>query len=319
MSLLVTLSVIGLIFLAATIGWRYGLVAVGLSFLSLLGGIAAAALLYAGLGGAVADAFKIDVAAARLSSYLLILVAAQLVILALATRLVRYLPRQVIHSRFNQIGGLMLGSAQMILILAVAFGLVSSSSVPGQLKQDITTAPLVSPLVSLGERLQGIARYVPGQDVTDTLGLLTIDPQSDHTVMLGYTVTRVTVDISAEQRIFDSLNAERTKRGLPALAVNLEAQAVARAHSRDMFARGYFSHRTPEGKSPFDRMRDGGVKFNTAGENLALAPTTQLAHEGLMNSPGHRANILSPNYKKVGIGVVDGGRRGLMVTQNFTD
>jgi uncharacterized protein YkwD len=64
-------------------------------------------------------------------------------------------------------------------------------------------------------------------------------------------------------------------------------------------------------------MRRDNVRFSTAGENLALAPTVQIAHTGLMNSPGHRANILRPQFGRVGIGIMDGGRRGLMVTQNF--
>ena len=84
-----------------------------------------------------------------------------------------------------------------------------------------------------------------------------------------------------------------------------------------MFARGYFSHVNPEGKTPSDRIRADGVRFITAGENLALARTLPLAHTGLMNSEGHRANILSKRYGRVGIGIVDGGIHGLMVTQNF--
>jgi uncharacterized protein YkwD len=92
---------------------------------------------------------------------------------------------------------------------------------------------------------------------------------------------------------------------------------VARAHSADMFARGYFSHYTPEGEDPFERMKDADIRFRTAGENLALAPTLQLAHTGLMNSPGHRENILNPNFGRVGIGILSGGRRGIMVSQEF--
>jgi uncharacterized protein YkwD len=84
-----------------------------------------------------------------------------------------------------------------------------------------------------------------------------------------------------------------------------------------MFARSYFSHISPEGLEPFDRMHQAKVRFFSAGENLALAQTLPSAHQGLMNSPGHRANILRPAYGRVGIGVLDGGRYGLMVTQNF--
>src|SRR6185503_18152883 len=76
---------------------------------------------------------------------------------------------------------------------------------------------------------------------------------------------------------------------------------------------GYFAHETPEGLSPFDRMRAANVRFLVAGENLALAPTLSLAHTGLMNSPGHRANILRPQFGRVGIGIMDGGMRGLRV------
>ena len=93
--------------------------------------------------------------------------------------------------------------------------------------------------------------------------------------------------------------------------------AVARAHSKDMFARGYFSHYTPEGEDPFDRMKDAGVKFIAAGENLALGQTLNICHQGLMNSPGHRANILRPTYGRLGIGILDGGIHGLMISQEF--
>jgi uncharacterized protein YkwD len=66
-------------------------------------------------------------------------------------------------------------------------------------------------------------------------------------------------------------------------------------------------------------MREAHVRYLTAGENLALAPTLQVAHSGLMNSPGHRANILHPQFGRLGIGILDGGIRGLMVSQEFRD
>jgi uncharacterized protein YkwD len=92
---------------------------------------------------------------------------------------------------------------------------------------------------------------------------------------------------------------------------------VARAHSRDMFARGYFSHYTPEGRDLEDRLRTARIGYLTAGENLALAPTLSTAHSGLMHSPGHRANILRPQFGRLGIGILDGGVHGLMVTQAY--
>jgi uncharacterized protein YkwD len=86
-----------------------------------------------------------------------------------------------------------------------------------------------------------------------------------------------------------------------------------------MLQGGFFSHYDKEGRSPFDRMDDARIAYLSAGENLALAPNTDLAMQGLMNSPGHRANILSKNFGHVGIGVMDGGIYGKMFVQEFTN
>lgn len=113
------------------------------------------------------------------------------------------------------------------------------------------------------------------------------------------------------------INQERRLYDLKPLEADPEIQLVARKHSADMFIKGYFSHTNLEGQDPFDRIAEGQVSFRTAGENLALAQSLKIAHEGLMKSPGHRANILNPSYGRVGIGIQDGGIYGLMITQNF--
>ena len=150
-----------------------------------------------------------------------------------------------------------------------------------------------------------------------TLNNLTVEPKSDETVELHFTVKNPTPRPDLEARMLDLVNKERTERGLPPVVADTEMTAVARAHSKDMFARGYFSHYTPEGKDPFDRMKAANVKFIAAGENLALGQTLAICHQGLMNSPGHRANILRPNYGRLGIGILDGGIHGLMISQEF--
>jgi uncharacterized protein YkwD len=115
------------------------------------------------------------------------------------------------------------------------------------------------------------------------------------------------------------INNERAKEGLKPLKADREETMVARAHSKDMFVRGYFAHVNPDGKDPFDRMKEAKIKFKSAGENLALAQTLQIAHTNLMNSPGHRANIMNPAFGRVGIGIQDGGFYGLMISQEFRD
>jgi len=150
-----------------------------------------------------------------------------------------------------------------------------------------------------------------------TLSKLTVQPESRESIRLPFTLTTATPRPDLEAKMLELVNDERKTQGLRPLQADAEATAVSRAHSQDMLARSYFSHVTPDGADPYDRMRRAMLTFRVAGENLALARTLPMAHQGLMDSPGHRANILRPAFGRVGIGVLDGGRYGLMVTQTF--
>lgn len=155
--------------------------------------------------------------------------------------------------------------------------------------------------------------------VRQTMNSLTVNTHSKEKIPLAFTYDNAKVRADLEMKMLTMVNKERMKKGLKLLRADPQMTAVARAHSRDMFARGYFAHENPDGKDPFDRMRAANVKFMTAGENLALAQTLEMAHTNLMNSPGHRANILNPAYGRLGIGILDGGFYGLMVSQEFRD
>lgn len=140
---------------------------------------------------------------------------------------------------------------------------------------------------------------------------------SDETVDLHFTVSHPKPRPDLESQMLVLVNKERAAAGLAPLQPDADMLPIARAHARDMFAKGYFAHVNPGGLTPADRIRKGGVGFLTAGENLALGPTLSRCHTGLMESPGHRANILNPAFGRVGIAVLDGGFYGLMITQNF--
>mgnify|MGYP001409754965 CR=1 FL=1 len=128
----------------------------------------------------------------------------------------------------------------------------------------------------------------------------------------------VTVNASqAELQMLELVNAERLSRGLKALQLDPELVKIARLKSRDMIDNNYFEHTSPTYGDPFNMMRSFGISYKYAGENLAGNPSVEDAHESLMNSPGHRANILNPNYTHIGIGIVEGGMYGKMFTQLF--
>ena len=130
------------------------------------------------------------------------------------------------------------------------------------------------------------------------------------------TDTKLELQPDAERAMLEAVNRERRERGLAPLAWCRACAEVARAHSKDMYRGGYFSHEDLEGNDPFDRMKAARISYGAAGENLALAPTVDEAHAGLMTSPDHRANILRTEFHEVGIGIYE-GPYGLMCTQMF--
>lgn len=219
----------------------------------------------------------------------------------------------------NHFLGIFPGIASAFVLLSFLLALIISLPLSPILKKTITTSTIGNYLVSNTQSFEKTINGVFGGAVNETLNFLTIEPKSQEFVNLNFKTSKVSVDQEAEDQMFAMVNKERTDRGIAPLVSDEKLQGVARNHATDMFERGYFSHDSPEGVSPFDRMAQAGISFNYAGENLALAPNVTLAMQGLMQSPGHKANILSPNFGRIGIGVIDGGIYGEMFVQEFTN
>ncbi len=118
-----------------------------------------------------------------------------------------------------------------------------------------------------------------------------------------------------EQEVVDLTNQERAKQGLPALKIDTELSKVARAKSKDMAANGYFAHNSPTYGSPFDMMKQFGVNYSTAGENIAKGQRSpQEVVNAWMNSQGHRENIMNAKFTHIGVGYVEQGNHW---TQQF--
>ncbi|MCX5366163.1 CAP domain-containing protein [Streptomyces sp. NBC_00124] len=118
--------------------------------------------------------------------------------------------------------------------------------------------------------------------------------------------------------VVDLTNRERARHGLPPLAVDAFLTTAAQAHSADMIARAFYSHTSPEGSQPWDRAAAAGSRRRSIGENIACGQRSPAeVVEGWMNSPGHRANILKPDFTHIGIGFAGGGSSGTYWTQLF--
>jgi len=297
-------------------GWRQGFVAAALQLLALAASVALAFFGYPFLAGLLqGQAGVLGVWRAPLA-FVASYAVAQVILDALAWRLVRAVPAPLHAHGGNRALGLLPGAASGAVHAMVA-SLLLTLPLPGGLDELAHQSPLSSRLSAPAPWLEARLAPIFQPAVERTLQALTAPVEPQASLQLHYQVHDAKVRADLEAQMLALLNAERVANGLPALQADPALAEVARAHSRDMFARGYFSHASPEGGQASDRMRRAGVPFLVAGENLALAPTLAMAHRGLMNSPGHRANILRPQFGRVGIGVLDGGRRGLMVTQNF--
>ena len=133
-----------------------------------------------------------------------------------------------------------------------------------------------------------------------------------------YTEATPTLKEGFEYQMFDLTNAARVDHQLPILTWDDHVRETAREHSADMAEKNYFDHKNLEGQSPFDRMKEDDILFQLAGENLAYGQLSSIfAHEGLMNSLGHRENILRGDYEYLGVGVAFNAKSQPYYTQNY--
>jgi len=113
------------------------------------------------------------------------------------------------------------------------------------------------------------------------------------------------------------VNKARADAGVEPLQFDMNLVKVARLKAQDMVDKGYFSHQSPTYGSPFDMMRQFGIEFKTAGENIAGNQTAQKAFNAWMGSEGHKKNILNASFNYTGIGVVESPTYGKIFVQMF--
>ncbi len=317
--IVIDLVILALLAWGVYAGYRSGFITVAYGLGTMLAALVVAVLVYNPLArllaqkGGVVPSFAAVLAIGIITVLCLLLAS-----FTLGSQL-RRVPPGVRQSAWNRWLGAAANLLRVAVILVMALIFITALPLSASNKRFVTDAFIPKHVVPVLRPLQRSFNQHFGSTIADAINFFTVDPAGQDKVDLGFKTTNVVVDEDDEVRMLTYINRERTTRGLQPLAVNAAAQEVARAHSREMFAEGYFSHIDSQGHDAYGRMRAAGIKFNIVGENLAIAPTVDQAHLGLMDSPGHRANILSRDFKSVGIGVIDGGPYGLMVAEEFTD
>ncbi len=140
-----------------------------------------------------------------------------------------------------------------------------------------------------------------------------------HALFFSLLLQAASISSPAEQSMLADVNATRIQAGLAPLQLDARLSAAARRQGVDMAANGYFNHTSPDGRSPFDRMRSEGSSFSWAGENIAMSPDEPTAFHALVKSPGHLANILQRHFAKIGIAAVMAPDGEIFFVQDFTN
>jgi len=300
-------------------GYRRGFLAVALDWLGLAAAVGVALWLYPAAGAWLTARYGLIAAVGRVLAFLGLLLAARLVWAVGVGLIWRQIPRVLRRSRADRIAGILPGLLQGAVVASLALMALAALPLPVVPHAEIAASPLGSALLAWGTTAQASVHAWMGNTVHDLITFRTMPVKEGERVDLPFKTTRAAPDPETEIAMLHLLNHERQRRGFPPLHMDERLRQLARQHSRDMLVRGYFAHDGPEGHSPFDRLRAAGVRFHAAGENLAFAPTVEVAHSGLMNSPGHRANLLNPAYHRAGIAALRAPPFGIMFSQEFTD
>lgn len=242
-----------------------------------------------------------------------------LILMSLLQRwLMRSYTEMSVRSVANRIIGIFPGALCGLVFSAIIFYSLSDLPLRDDISKDIRTSATADFFERASELIN--ERMPDQKDLPyENIASATQHTASKENAVLPFFSTEFNINSDLESAMLVMINDERKKHHLRPLAADSAMRNVARAHSEDMFRRGYFSHNTPEGLDPFERMQRANISFRVAGENLAISPDLDKAFKGLMNSPEHRANILNSEFGRVGIGIAEDTERGLMISQEFRD
>lgn len=215
--------------------------------------------------------------------------------------------------------GIIPGLAEGLIFVSFLITLLVALPIKPSIKSDIVESKMGNFLLEKTTLVSSSIDEVFGGVINDSLTYFIVKPNSGESIDLEVDQLNLVIDQKAEEEMLNRVNQERKNLAIPELVLDTELVDVARDHAKDMWERRYFAHVSPDGKDVGIRLSEKNINYHYAGENLALAPTTLTAHTGLMNSKGHRENLLDEKFKTVGIGVIDNGYYGKMFVQVFTD
>lgn len=315
----VDLVIIAILIYFASEAFRHGFWIILSDFISFFGSLVLSLRFYNPISQFLKLNFSLNLSISKAIGFLIAAILFESILGYVFGHVIHKLPEKVKKHKVNNFLGIIPGVGEGLVLVSALLILIIALPIKPQVKNDVTESKIGSVLLNKTAVFETAINEVFGGVINDSLTYFTVNPGSRDSIDLTVSQYNLVVDEKAESEIFSKVNEERKSSGISELNWDTNLVFVSRAHARDMWERKYFSHISPEGKDVGDRLTVAKVNYSFAGENLALAPTTLTAHSGLMNSKGHRENILDPKFKKVGIGVYDNGVYGKMYVQIFTD
>lgn len=312
------LIILVLIYFASE-AWRHGFWVLLADFISFLGSLLLSLRVYKFASELLRTNFSLSHSISNAIGFLITAIVLEAFLGFLFGHLIGRLPEKLWKHKLNKLLGIIPGLGEGLVLIAFVLTLALGLPIKPSVKADIVDSKIGGYILKQTSGVEKAVNEVFGGVIEDSLTYLTVRPGSRERILLTVEKQELKIDEKAEGEMFRLVNEERRKLGTPELNWNPEMVAVARDHASDMWQKKYFGHVSPEGKDVGDRLTKAGISYDIAGENLALAPTVKTAMTGLMNSEGHRANMLDTKFKKVGIGVIDNGIYGKMFVQVFTD
>lgn len=299
-----------------------GFVSSVLDFAGLFFSFAISFKFYSFFGNILVSYISISKGMSYAIGFLIAWIVSETIFFTIAKLLIKKIPANLYKNKLNIMIGFIPAFINAVIFYTFIITLFFTLPVRGFIKNAILHSKTALPLLSFSQGLESQLRLIFNDAVVETLNFLTIKQNSDKQVDLGFTVekTKLKQDAISEIEMFNLINDERKKAGMKNVRFDENLRSAAREYGEEMFETGVFSHYSAsDNASAAERLDRHAIAHIITGENLAYAPDVLIAHTGLMNSEGHRMNILSSAFGKVGVGVIDAGIFGKIFVQEFTD
>lgn len=317
----IDLIILFVLFVWVVDGWERGFFMVLADLVAFLGSFLFGLRFYTRAAQLFMEYFSLSRGFANALGFFMVYSVAHGIIALVFVGVIREIPLKHFPKLFRKLLGIFPAAVNGLIIVAAVLTMAVSLPIRSDVKEAVVDSEVGGFLIRRTSVIERSINAVFGGAIEESLAFLTVKPESTERIDLGFEVEKPNLKVSEklETAMLALINHEREAQKVGKVNLDHELASVAREHARDMFEKGYFSHISLEGEDVGDRLREAQVDYLVAGENLAFAPSLEIAHDGLMQSPGHRENILASEFGRIGIGVIDGGSYGKMFVQVFGD